>query len=86
MPRQHVWTERDEDGIKREIRAIRFGGVWRFQSKRADNESWTYHKRPLVDDLAALKHILERKYRRRRATADELLSIQRLLCEHEHNE
>jgi hypothetical protein len=83
MPRQHVWTERDDNGVKREIRATRFGGVWRLQSKRADDESWTYHERPLIGDLLALKDILARKYRRRRATADDVTSIERLVCEYD---
>ncbi len=79
MPRQHVWKEREEDGVKREVRASRFGGVWRLQSKRADEESWTYYDRPLPADLAALKEIIERKYRRRRATIDELLSVREMV-------
>jgi hypothetical protein len=83
MPRQHVWTERDDNGVKREIRATRFGGAWRLQSKRADDESWTYHERPLIGDLLTLKDILARKYRRRRATADEVTSIERLVCEYD---
>lgn len=86
MPRQHVWKERDQDGVKREIRATRFGGVWRLQSKRVDDDSWTYHERPLIEDLLALKDIVERKYRRRRATVDELSSIQRLVFEYQRND
>ena len=78
MPRQHVWKEREEDGVKREVRASRFGGVWRLQSKRADEESWTYYDRPLVADLLALKEIIEKKYRRRRATVEELLSVREM--------
>ena len=50
MPRQHVWSEREEDGVKREVRASRFSGVWRLQSKRADDNSWTYHDRPQPAD------------------------------------
>jgi len=83
MPRQHVWTERDDNGVKREIRATRFGGVWRLQSKRANDDSWTYHERPLIGDLLTLKDILARKYRRRRATADDVTSIERLVCEYD---
>jgi hypothetical protein len=79
MPRQHVWTEREEDGMKREVRASRFGGVWRLQAKRANEESWTYYDHPLSADLLTLKDIIERKYRRRRATIDELLSVRKLL-------
>ena len=81
MPRQHVWSEREEDGVKREVRASRFGGVWRLQSKRADEDSWTYHDRPLPADLLALKEIIEKKYRRRRATVEELLSLREMVRE-----
>ena len=78
MPRQHVWKEREEDGVKREVRASRFGGVWRLQSKRADEKSWTYYDQPLPADLLALKEIIEKKYRRRRATVEELLSVREM--------
>ena len=84
MPRQHVWTERAEDGKKREIRATRFGGTWRLQSKRHGDESWTYHDRPLLDDLRSLKALIERKYRRRRATEDDLASVDRLLSHYDN--
>jgi hypothetical protein len=76
--------ERGEDEVKREIRATRFGGIWRVQSKRHGEESWTYHERPLLADLHALKTIIERKYRRRRATADDLASLDRLLSEYDN--
>ena len=33
MRSQHIWTERSEDGKKREVRATKFGGVWRLQAK-----------------------------------------------------
>jgi len=78
MPRQQVWKEREEDGVKREVRASRFGGVWRLQSRRADEESWTYYDRPLPADLLALKEIIKKKYRRRRATVEELLSVREM--------
>ena len=84
MPRQHAWTERAEDGEQREIRAIRFGGIWRLQSKRHGDESWTYHDRPLLDDLRSLKALIERKYRRRRATEDDLASVDRLLSHYDN--
>jgi hypothetical protein len=81
MPRQHVWKEREEDGVRREVRASRFGGIWRLQSKRADEESWTYYDRPLAADLLALEEIIEKKYRRRRATVEELLSVREMVRE-----
>jgi hypothetical protein len=79
MPRQHVWTERTDDGVKREVRATWFGRNWRLQSKRSDEEHWTYHERPPREDLVTLKELIERKYRRRRATIDELSAVKKLV-------
>jgi hypothetical protein len=81
MPRQHVWTERDEDGVKREVRATWFGGAWRLQAKRTDDEQWTYYEPPRREDLLTLQELIGRKYRRRRATIDELKAIKKLVQE-----
>ena len=79
MPRQHIWTEKDRHGRKREVRATKFGGAWRFQSKSADEERWNYHNFPALADLLKLKEIIERKYRLRRASADDLISVEKLI-------
>jgi hypothetical protein len=81
MPRQHIWTEKDGDGRKREIRATKFGGVWRFQAKIAGDADWTYYDVPTLDDLLTLKGIIARKYRRRCASADDVASIEDLIKE-----
>ena len=81
MPRQHIWTEKDADGHKREVRATKFGGRWRFQSKTAGDLNWTYHDRPALDDLLKLKEIIARKYQRRRASADDVASVERLIAD-----
>ena len=81
MPSQHRWRERNRHGRKREVRATRFGGAWRFQAKTAGDLDWTYYKRPLLEDLLALKEILVRKYQRRRASSDDLASIEKLIGE-----
>ena len=81
MPSQHIWTHRNQDATKREVRAIKFGGAWRFQAKTAGDLDWTYYKRPLLEDLLALKEILVRKYQRRRASSDDLASIEKLIGE-----
>ena len=81
MPSQHIWTEKDEEGRKREVRATKFGGKWRLQAKRSDETEWTYHDPPLLDDLLKLKEIIGRKYQRRRASADDVASIDKLLGE-----
>ncbi|MFZ0918190.1 MAG: hypothetical protein WAN04_14960 [Candidatus Udaeobacter sp.] len=86
MPSQHIWTDRNEDGRKREVRATKFGGVWRLQAKTAGDLDWTYYKRPLPEDLLALKEILERKYQRRRASAEDVASIKKLIQEQRSDE
>lgn len=83
MPSQHIWIEKDEEGRKREVRATKFGGKWRFQSKTAGDLDWTYYDRPLMDDLLQLKEIIARKYQRRRATADDVASIDKLISDAE---
>src|SRR6266540_1441029 len=67
MRSQYIWTDRDQNGRRREVRATKFGGLWRFQSKTAGDPDWTYYERPLLEDLLALKEILVRKYQGRRA-------------------
>jgi hypothetical protein len=86
MPSQHIWTEKDRHDRKREVRATKFGGVWRFQSKFVDDGRWNYHNFLALVDLLKLKEIVARKYRRRRATADDVASIEKLIRNHESNE
>lgn len=80
MPSQHIWTEKNRHGTKREVRATIFGGVWRFQSKSADDQWWVYHDFPTLADLLKLKEIIERKYRRRRASANDVASVEKLIA------
>ena len=82
MPSQHIWTEKDEEGRKREVRATKFGSKWRLQSKVSDENEWTYHDPPLFDDLLQLKDVVARKYQRRRASADDVASVDKLIKEH----
>ena len=81
MPSQHIWTEKDDEGRKREVRATKFGGKWRLQSKVSGEEQWTYHEPPLLEDLLALKDVIARKYQRRRASADDVASVDKLIAE-----
>jgi hypothetical protein len=61
------------------VRATKFGGAWRFQSKTAGDLEWTYYEPPLLEDLLALKEILTRKYQRRRASIEDVASIEKLI-------
>jgi hypothetical protein len=85
MRSQHIWSERNQHGYKREVRATKFGGVWRFQAKTTGDSDWTYYEHPLLDDLLTLKEILIRKYHRRRASAEDIASVEKLIQGHCEN-
>lgn len=63
------------------MRATRFGGTWRLQAKTAGDLVWTYYERPLLADLLALKQILARKYQRRRASSEDVASVEKLITD-----
>jgi hypothetical protein len=86
MRSQHIWTERDEHGSKREVRATRFGGAWRLQAKTAGDLDWTYYERPLLEDLLTLKDILARKYQRRRTSSEDVASVEKLIADQKEAE
>ena len=86
MPIQHIWTDKDRHGKKREVRATKFGGAWRFQSKTAGELDWTYYDRPLLEDLLTLKEVLVRKYQRRRASTEDVASVEKLIQEQRADE
>ena len=86
MRSQHIWTDRDQNGSKREVRATKFGGGWRFQAKTSGDLDWTYYEPPLLEDLLTLKEILLRKYQRRRASSEDVASIEKLIEGHADNE
>ena len=86
MRSQHIWTERDEHGSKREVRATKFGGVWRLQAKTAGDLDWIYYERPLLQDLVALKEILARKYQRRRVSSEDVAAVEKLIADQKRAE
>jgi len=79
MHNKHVWTERTEEGEKREVRAVKFGKNWRIQSQLASEENWTYHEPALLDDLITLRNLLFRKYQRRRAAYEDVVLIEKMI-------
>lgn len=83
MHNQHIWKHRTEEGEKREVRAIKFGGVWRIQSKLKSDAAWTYHDEPPLEDLRELRDVLFRKYQRRRAAHEDVVLIEKMIRERE---
>jgi hypothetical protein len=80
MHNRHVWVVRTDDGVRREVRVVKKGGSWRFQSKRADEERWNYYDDPPVADLTEFREILFRKYQRRRAAYEDVMWADRELA------
>lgn len=79
MHNKHIWTERTEDGEKREVRAVKFGGAWRIQSQLASASEWTYHEPALLEDLIELRDVLFRKYQRRRAAYEDVVLVEKMI-------
>ena len=81
MPNEHTWRETTPEGEKREVRATKFAKEWKLQSKLRDDPGWTYHDKPSQEDLAALRDLIFRKYQRRRASYEDLQSVERMISE-----
>jgi hypothetical protein len=79
MRNVHVWKSVTEAGEKREARAERFGGRWKFQSKTKSQAVWTYYEEPPIEDLVELRDIVWRKYQRKRLPFDDVASLDRML-------
>jgi hypothetical protein len=84
MRNEHNWKETTPDGDKREVRASKFGGKWRIQSRLKGEESWTYYDEPTIEDLRELRDVLFRKYQRRRATYEELTAVETWIKQREN--
>jgi hypothetical protein len=81
MRNVHVWKTTTEDGEKREVRAERFAGQWRFQSKLKHEDQWTYYDVPAMEDLVELRDIVWRKYQRKRLPWTDVESLDRMITE-----
>ncbi len=81
MPNEHVWRETTDQGEKREVRATKFAGKWKLQSKLKGDPGWTYHDQPSPADLGALRDLIFRKYQRKRASYEDLQSVERMIVE-----
>ena len=79
MHNRHAWTQKLEDGSKREVRVTKQDGSWRFQGKRADQGRWIYYEEPLLEDLVEFREIVFRKYQRRRAAYEDVVWADREL-------
>jgi len=77
----HAWKDRTEDGRKREVHAQLFGGKWTLRSRFTDEEEWTDHPTPLLEDLEELHAVLERKYQRKHLAWEYLEGVRKMIEE-----
>lgn len=81
MRNRHAWTERDVNGVKREIVATKERRRWSLRFKVAGEEYWTSIDPIERDLLTTLRDILYRKYQRRRASYEDVQMADRMLGE-----
>jgi hypothetical protein len=75
----HVWKHTTDDGEKREVRAEKFSGLWRIQSKLKYEARWTYHDTPELPDLIELRRILWNKYQRKHLAWEDVAAVEQLI-------
>jgi hypothetical protein len=71
----HVWKTRTPDGRKRQVRAQLFGSKWTLTSRCEDEEEWTTHDPPLLEDLEDLHETLMNKYQRKHLMWEHVVSV-----------
>lgn len=79
MRRTVGWTERLDDGVKREIR-VSFTDKYsiRWQAKRSDASAWEYDFPPTMEDWDRLETAMASRYQRRSAPLKDLELVRRL--------
>ncbi len=73
------WKARTDDGRKRQVRARLFGGKWTVTSRCDDEEEWTTHDPPLLEDLVDLEEVLCNKYQRKHVPWEHVAGVRKLI-------
>lgn len=83
MKQPICWTERCDDGVKREVRVEVAAHHIRWQFKRHDEDSWNTEQEPDLEDWDSLEEILERRAARGRSiNMQEIVRKQRIFLKH----
>ena len=75
----YVWKTRTDDGKKRQVRAHLFGSKWTLSSRCADEEDWTTHVPPPLEDLEDLERVLFNKYQRKHTAWEHVVGVRNLI-------
>lgn len=77
MHRQICWTEKNEDGVRREVRVTVCRGDIKWQFKSDDDERWDYTTPPTPADWDNLLERAENRYQRRNISYEDCLRVRR---------
>lgn len=77
MLRQICWKERNEEGIRREIRVTVQRGQVKWQFKAEDQDRWDYDGPPSTEEWDSLLERMENRYQRRNVSFDDLSLVRR---------
>jgi len=75
----HAWKTRTDDGRRREVRAKLFASKWTLTSRCKDEEDWTPHDPPLLEDLIDLHGVLFNKYQRKHLAWEHVDGVRKLI-------
>jgi hypothetical protein len=78
MRRPLCWTDKLDDGVKREVRVDFHGRGLRWQWKRSDEPAWVYDGTPSPADWENLETLASNWYQRHRLPREHLDRIARL--------
>ena len=78
MHRQICWVDRQDDGIKREVRVTVGRRQVKWQFKLSTAERWDYDSPPSKADWDSLLERTENRHQRRNATLADLELVRRL--------
>ena len=78
MQRQICWIDRQEDGVRREIRVTVMRDHLKWQFKREDDERWDYKSEPSSIEWDEFLVKVENRYQRRTASHADITLVRRL--------
>ena len=78
---QISWKARTVEGLKREVRAQRVGGEWRFFARAKRYEQWQPLARPPLEDWLELLDALRRLTVRRRYQPEDVEQLEAAIRE-----
>jgi hypothetical protein len=73
------WTRKNEDGIKLEICARRFGREWQFSSQLKRGDDWEPIKNPPLEDWLELLDTVRRRINRRLLAPEEETRVKKMI-------